>query len=147
MTRLGRPLVVDASVAVKWLVEEPGSVAAHELKGRDLAAPALLRVEVANVLRTLVVRGAANATEAAELFRLLQTAPMLIVDHDDALEMRAMNLALQLGHPVYDCLYLALAERMDRTLITADARFLRALRASPGAVDAIGLEDGSLGER
>lgn len=56
--RLAQSLVVDASVAVKWLVDEPGSDAVHALKGRDLAAPALLRIEVANVMRTLVVPGA-----------------------------------------------------------------------------------------
>ena len=52
----GAALVVDASVALKGAVEEEGSEAALALKGRDLAAPSLLRVEAANALRTLAAR-------------------------------------------------------------------------------------------
>ena len=133
------PLVVDASVAIKWLVEEEGSEAALALKGRDLAAPALLRVEAANVLRTLVARKAAKRDEALELFVLLQSAPVTIVDHDDTLEARALRLALDLGHPVYDCVYLALAERMGRVLVTADNRFFEALRATAHASQVVAL--------
>lgn len=133
-------LVIDASVAMKWLVDEDGSEAAFTLKDRDLAAPALLRIEAANVLRTLVARQAATPAEALDLFALLQDAPVTIVDHDEALERRALQLGLELGHPVYDCFYLALAERMNRRLITADNRFLKALRATSYATRVIALE-------
>jgi predicted nucleic acid-binding protein len=131
MTRTG--LVVDASVAIKWIVEEPGSDEALALRRRDLAAPALLRIEAANVLRTLAARGAMDASNARNLFGFLQTAPVAIVDHDDALESRALELALDLKHSVYDCLYLALAERMERTLVTADRRFLGIVALTPHA--------------
>lgn len=137
--RPGPLLVIDASVALKWLVEEPGSEDALALQGRDLAAPALLRIEAANVLRTLVARQEATRAQAVELLALLQGAPVTIVDPDDALEARALELALDLGHPIYDCVYLALAERMGRTLITADKRFLRALRDGPHAARAVAL--------
>lgn len=126
----GGPLVVDASVALKWLVEEPGSDAALALRGRDLAAPPLLRIEVANVLRTLTQRGAATVAEARDLFGLLQAAPVTLIEADDALEARALEIALGLGHPVYDCVYLALAERLGRPLVTADRRFARAAAGS-----------------
>ncbi|MBB1498933.1 type II toxin-antitoxin system VapC family toxin [Paracoccus sp. MC1862] len=79
-------LVIDASVAMKWLVDEDGSDAAFTLRDRDLAAPMLLRIEAANVLRTLVARQAATPDEALDLFVLLQNAPVTIVDHDEALE-------------------------------------------------------------
>lgn len=133
------PLVIDASVAIKWLVDEDGSEAALGLKSRDLVAPALLRIEAANVLRTLVARGAAKRGEALGL-ALLQDAPVAIVDHDEALEKRALELALDLGHPVYDCVYLALAERMGRTLVTADSRFLGTLRSTAHASRALALD-------
>jgi predicted nucleic acid-binding protein len=123
-------LVVDASVALKWLVEEEGTDAADTLRGQHLVAPALVRVEVANVLRTMAARGASPAA-AVELFALFQRAPVDIVEADDALERRALDLAIALAHPVYDCLYLALAERMGAPLVTADARFLRALAGTP----------------
>lgn len=138
----GSPLIIDASVALKWLVDEPGSKAADDLKSRDLASPALIRIETANVMRTLAGRGSIPRAEALDLFLLLQSAPVTIVDHDDSLESRALEMALDLGHPVYDCLYLALAERMARTLITADKKFLRALRATPFDSIAEFLDDG-----
>jgi len=93
-------LVVDTSVAMKWLIDEPGSDAAYELQGRDLVAPALLRIEAANVLRALAAKGALPAEDADALFDLLQDAPMDMVDPDDPLEV----LALELGLPVYDCI-------------------------------------------
>ncbi len=126
-------LVIDASVAVKWLVDEAGSDAALALQGHDLMAPALLRIEAANVLRTLAARGALSPAAAADLFALLQEAPLAIADTDDALERLAMTLALDLGHPVYDCLYLALALRTGRSLVTADDRFLRAIERTEHA--------------
>lgn len=137
---MGAGLVIDASVAMKWLVDEDGSEAAFTLRDRDLAAPALLRIEAANVLRTLVARQAATADQALDLFALLQDAPVTIVDHDEALERRALHLGLELGHPVYDCFYLGLAERMGRCLITADNRFLKALRSTPYSAQVIALE-------
>jgi predicted nucleic acid-binding protein len=124
-------LVVDASVALKWLVEEEGTDAADTLRGQHLVAPALVRVEVANVLRTMTARGSSPSAVAVELFALFQRAPVDIVEADDALERRALDLAIALAHPVYDCLYLALAERMGAPLVTADARFLRALAGTP----------------
>lgn len=126
-------LVVDASVALKWVVEEEGSEAALALKGRDLAAPSLMRVEAANALRTLAARRAIAPAEALDLLGLLQEAPVTLVEPDDVLERRALEIALELGHPVYDCVYLALTERMGRRLVTADGRLLRAVRATEHA--------------
>ncbi len=65
-------LVVDASVALKWVVEEEGSEAALALKGRDLATPSLLRVEAATALRTLAARKAIAPAVALDLLGLLQ---------------------------------------------------------------------------
>lgn len=134
-------LVVDASVALKWLIEEDGSEAALSLRAHDLCAPSLLRTEVANVLRTLASRGAVTAQASTDLFALFQTAPVTLVEPDDALERRALDLALALNHPVYDCLYLALAERLSRRVVTADQRFLRAVRAGAAARLVRGIEE------
>lgn len=143
----GRPdrCVVDASVAIKWLIDEDGSDAALALQGTELAAPALLRIEAANVLRTLTARDRIAAATARELFALLQTAPVSVVEHDDRLEARALALALELDHPIYDCVYLALAERLAAVLVTADLRFLRRIAASPHADRAVSLEDAAAG--
>ena len=42
----------------------------------------------------------------------------------------ALELSLKLNHPLQDCLYLALAERLDATLVTADERFVAKTRES-----------------
>lgn len=142
----GPGLVVDASVALKWLIEEEGSDAALSLREHDLCAPSLLRLEAANVFRTLATRGAVTAEAAAALFALFQTAPVTIVEPDDALERRAVDLALGLNHPVYDCLYLALAERLSRRVVTANRRFLNAVRASGAAGLVLGIEEFAAGQ-
>ena len=134
-------LVVDASVAMKWLIDEPGSDAALDLQGHDLMAPTLLRIEAANVFRTLAAKKILDTDAATDLFGLLQQAPMDMADPDDALEGHALELALELNHPVYDCIYLALAERLDRTLITADKKFLKALATSPYRTRVVSLDD------
>jgi predicted nucleic acid-binding protein len=126
-----RGFVVDTSVAIKWVIEEEGSDTAELLQDADMVAPALFRIEAANVFRTLAVREAISRRQATDLYTFLQGAPVTIIDADEALEHRALEMALELRHPVYDCVYLAVGERMDRTLVTADRRFLSALASTP----------------
>jgi predicted nucleic acid-binding protein len=68
------------------------------------------------------------------------TAPVTIIEADELLERRALELALALEHPIYDCVYLALAERMERRLITADRRFIRALAITQHATRVLALD-------
>ena len=109
----GESFVVDTSVAIKWIVDEEDSDKAELLQGADMVAPALFRIEASNVLRTLVSKQVLANERAIDLFLFLQTAPVTIIDADELLERRALDLALALEHPIYDCVYLALAERMD----------------------------------
>lgn len=62
-----RTIVVDASVAIKWVVEEEGSDAAAALADQDLTAPSLLMVECANVLWVKARRGELTSSEALSL--------------------------------------------------------------------------------
>ena len=55
-----------------------------------------------------------------------------------------MDLALKLRHPVYDCLYVALAERQDAPLVTDDARLLERLTGAKWSGSAVALGDLSL---
>ena len=122
-------MVIDASVALKWLVPEPDSESARAWIGRtELLAPALIHIEAANVLWRLVRRGDILDEGAAPRLALL---PSLVRTIDDAPLVRlAFDLAVQLGHPVYDCVYLAAAEALDDELLTADARFVKALEGT-----------------
>jgi predicted nucleic acid-binding protein len=121
-------IVIDASVAVKWFSSETGRLAALALlEGRDkLIAPALIRVEVAGALVKKVRTGqvALGAIEAAlaTWYEAAVTGPLVTVPDDHDLP-DASRLALELGHPIYDCLYLALANRYSIPLVTADAAF------------------------
>jgi predicted nucleic acid-binding protein len=128
--------VLDASVAVRWVVTEEGSAEAVELLERDVTwlAPRLLLVEVASALRRKAADGAIEYAVAGEsLDALLQAVAddVIRVIEDERIVAPALRLALSLGHKVPDCLYLALAEREGASLATADARLAR-LAASRG---------------
>lgn len=70
----GEALVIDASVAVKWLIEEDGTAEALALRGRKLIAPDLLIAECANIFWKRVQRGELSKEEALLAARLLQAA-------------------------------------------------------------------------
>lgn len=133
------PLVVDSSVAIRWLIYEDGSPAAEDLRGQDLHAPTFLRVEAGNVLRTLSSRGALTGSQAREAFDLLLEAPVTWHELDGEVMYGALEIGLALGHPIYDCLYLALAIDLGASLVTADRRFHRAVEARADLVGIVGL--------
>ena len=127
-------VVVDASLAIKWLVEEDDSDRAYALfldwdaSGVQIAAPYLMLAETVNALHRKVVDG-----------KLTPQSMSRILENMDALEIRFHNLPNMHGRAwrladqlsqgaVYDSIYLALAERLDCELWTADRRFYRAAR-------------------
>ena len=114
-------LVVDASVALKWMVEEEGSAAAAALLDRPLHAPDLLVPECVNALWKKVRRDEVDAAELQMFERALST--MEITLHATrSFAARALQLAVTLNHAGYDCFYLALAERLKVPFVTADRR-------------------------
>lgn len=121
-------LVVDASVAVKWVVEEEGRDLARQLLLTDveLLAPDFLAVETSSVLWKKVRRGEMSREQAlaATSAVLLPIAELIATAR---VTRRAFELALSLDHPIYDCLYLATAELLDAKLVTSDARLHEAL--------------------
>lgn len=119
--------VVDASVALKWVLAEPGSDKARALAGWRLHAPALLHLECASALWVRIRDRSLTAAEADRRLAALSEAPVQIHALSD-LAQPALRLAALLGHSVYDCAYLAVAERIGAPLITADKRFARAVR-------------------
>lgn len=119
--------VVDASVALKWVIDEEGSEAASLLAGESLSSPSLLLAECANALWAKARRREITADEILERLSLLLSAPVLLVPLEELVE-DATRLAATLDHPVYDCLYLALAVRERTHLITADQQFARVVR-------------------
>ncbi len=122
--------VVDASVALKWIIPEPDTEKALALYQARLFAPSFLLTECGNALWSRVQRGLMSAQEAANGLAELGNVPVTMALLE-TLNASALDLALHLKHPIYDCLYLALAIDFDIPLVTADQRFLKALRPHP----------------
>lgn len=125
-------VVVDASLAVKWLIEEDDSDKAHAIlrswNNQNIvrAAPYIMLFEVANVLHRRVVSGALSAGQSTFLMEQLLDA-QLELHHPTGLHTRALELASLPGQgAVYDAHYLALAEILGCEYWTADRRFYRA---------------------
>ena len=115
--------VVDASVAMKWLVPEPHSdVAEHLLDpAHVLLAPDLLYAEIGNVLWRRVNRRELQANEAPLLLNGLRQVELILTATPDLVDA-ALGLALRAHCTVYDAVYLALAIHDDSRLVTADRR-------------------------
>ena len=126
-------LVIDASVAVKWFAPEPLHELARELleSSHQRVAPDWLLIEVANVLWKQQRRGIITSAEASRILALL---PQLLTLHAGRkLVAAASDVANVLDHPVYDCLYLALADSTDGQLVTADQELVA--KATDGGYD------------
>jgi predicted nucleic acid-binding protein len=120
-------LVIDASIAVKWVVEEDGTAEALSLRGQArLIAPDLLTAECANILWKKVRRCELSKDEAILAARLLQGADLELLPTRSLLAAAA-RIAIDLDHPAYDCVYVALAAANDCRFVTADERLLRRL--------------------
>ena len=129
-------LVIDASVAFKWLIPDAAEddVAAakallvEHMEGRvEIAVPALLYYEVANIL--LFGRSRPPVDEAAEALSDLFSIPLTIAGPTPQGADAALRLASRHGLSYYDASYVALAEELDCVLITADQRLAHRTRA------------------
>ena len=121
-------LVVDASIAVKWLIHEDDSHVADRLLEGDhrLFAPQLMTLEVGNALWNKTRRGELGQWEAESLASSISEFAVYWTK-DEELVSEALRLSLTLNHPIYDCAYLALANSIGTTVVTADKRFLNAV--------------------
>jgi hypothetical protein len=136
------PLVVDSSTAIKWFSIEPQSeMAARLVDARHrLAAPELILVEVANALRRKERSGVLSAEAVAmavaglpRLFDMLLPAREIIG--------AAVALSQELDHSVYDCAYVAVAERLSAVLITSDEKLVRKLSSFKSELSVVRLAD------
>lgn len=123
------PLVVDAGVAVKWVVAEELSAISEILLDHPLTAPDLLFAESANILWKKVRRGELREDEAALAAETLEQAELTVVSAR-AYARAATEIAVALNHPAYDGLYLAIAETTGSRLVTADQRLVRRVRGT-----------------
>jgi predicted nucleic acid-binding protein len=137
-------IVVDASVAAKWVLAEPHSDKAEALHlacaraAEPIAAPPLLPIEVTNILRQRMRREGLALTDAVLLLQQFLAFPVALVApahlHEDALVLaETYNLPA-----VYDAHYVALAQALGCDLWTADRRLVSALASQLPFVKWIG---------
>jgi predicted nucleic acid-binding protein len=128
--------VVDASVAVKWVIGEPGADQALKLRRHALSAPELLIAECANILWKKVRLGELTEPESILAAGLLARSEIELIAMR-SLTRRAVELAFLLDHSAYDCMYLALAEAAACPFVTADVRLLHKLAVERTAASRI----------
>lgn len=114
-------LVVDASVLAVALADDgsEGSRARDRLRGEELAAPELVDLEVASVLRRQRAAGKLDDRRARLALTDLADLPMRRAPH---LPLLARCWELRDNLTVYDAAYVALAEALGAHLVTADRR-------------------------
>jgi len=126
-------LIVDASVAVKWFSEEEQSDLAETLLAgmEPLIAPDLVIAEIGNALWKKVTRKLLQPRQAVSAMADAPSFFEHLVPLGD-LAARATEIAIELQHPIYDCFYLALAERERAPIVSADGKLLAAAKRMKG---------------
>ena len=128
-----RILVPDAGVGVMWHVEEDASDDAERLLDPRfvLHVPSYFFTEAASVLqRKVAVERTLTEAEGLEAFRLIQSVPMTIHPTERLLE-DAFRHGVRYRRPVYDSLYLVLAEALGGRVVTADRRLYNGVHGGP----------------
>lgn len=135
-------IVVDASVAVKWLVPEEDSLVAMQLLdgSYELHAPRLLVSEVTNALWRAAIQGSMPRSEPSRSAARLVGRALHWTD-DEAICSEALRIALELGHPTSDCMYVALARSIGAKVVTADKRFISAVASTTYGSSVLSLGD------
>jgi predicted nucleic acid-binding protein len=132
--------VVDAGIALKWLIREPLHEAALGLlDGRvSLHAPSLILVEIEQALWKKIRRGEINPQHARAVRQRIAAYFDFIHPLED-ISGRGLEIALRWGYPIYDCFYLACVEALDLPLVTADERLLATVQTSCFAARVVSL--------
>ncbi len=114
-------LVVDASVAVKWVLPEQGAERAARLREEagDFIAPAIIVPEIASAIWKRARRKEMGLPDAVSAVQIATALVGRLYPTED-LAPEALELAVRFDHAVYDCFYLALADREGAVIVTAD---------------------------
>lgn len=135
-------IVVDANVAIKWIVEQPHYEHAREIvaKGTFLMAPGMFVSEVTSTLwsytrnRTITVDQAQNGLA-------LILGQISLFEQDASLAEEALTKGSELNYAPYDCFYLVLAVRRAVPFVTADKRFINRIANTPYRSHVVHLTD------
>lgn len=136
------PLVIDASIAVKWFIPESHSINALRLlaTGCELLAPDLIFAEFGNVIWKKWMRKELEpeviSPLLADLIRMrLRVVPTAVLAN------KAADIAITYRRSFYDSIYLALAVSAQGRMVTADEKLCNALRDTSLAERLLWIED------
>jgi predicted nucleic acid-binding protein len=125
--------VLDANVALKWVLSEPEADKALRVRAEfeaaqlELIVPDVFPVEVAHALTRAERRRLIQVGDAS--FLLADITSTLIPMHDcRVILQRAVTISSQMRCGVYDCLYVALAEQENCEVLTADDKMVKRLQ-------------------
>lgn len=137
-----RVLVIDASVAAKWFIDEEFGVAALGVlsNGNQLHAPDFLRLEMDSIIAKWVRRKSVSPEEGREIRDAFGQYPIRLHPFAAGLDA-AFEIATQSGQSVYDSLYVALAAVLKGKMITADRKLYDALKNGPFKKNILWIED------
>ena len=123
-------IVVDASVAVKWFVNEEYSDEALKLlsKNDELHAPYILKAEVASALRKYFIRGFISDEHVRESLKILSEIDIIYHEISWDLLKDALELSIKNRIMIYDAIYVSLSEKLNLEFITADERLYNSLK-------------------
>ena len=136
-------LVVDASVGIKWFLEEEHGFLADRLIAGNryrLNVPDLFLAEMGNILWKRCRIGEIETRKAKKILTELGKYSIKVwpIQH---YALSAVDLAAATGRTYYDCLYLALGMAIDAPFVTADKKFWNSLKDTPLAKHVCWIED------
>ena len=122
-----RILVVDASVALKWVLQEDNGVETARALLRDenyMLAPWFWMLECGHAIRRQAKVRGLDSEAASRLYAFLMGVPV-VMKRERELAADAFAMSLALNHSIYDCTYLALARSEQVPLVTADVELAK----------------------
>jgi predicted nucleic acid-binding protein len=121
-------IVVDANVAIKWVVEQPHWERAREIvaRGVTLMVPGMFVAEVTSTLGSYI-RARTITLEQARRGLTSILGQISVFEQDASLADEALSKGAELDYAPYDCFYLALAMLRGAPFVTADKRFINRL--------------------
>lgn len=132
--------VVDASVAVALFVEQPNSAAADRaLNQFDFYAPSLILPEIGNAMWKYKRHGVIPESQFRDCLVGLAGTYFFVEEMDETVMYLAACVSADLDHPIYDCVYLAVAKKLKIPFLTADKKLINKL--SGNDFDIIALQD------
>ena len=125
---------LDSNIALKWVLAEPDSPKAKQLRNdfqnavHELVSPDVFEVEIAHALTRAERQGKIAVGQAGILWADILTTPPRL-ERSSPLLPRAIAISSAMRVGVYDCLFVVLAEREGCELVTADDKLIKHLQA------------------